>query len=188
MKKLILIVLLSTYCYSLSDIQQYIVNTIYSEGLKYKTRTGMSLENTALHIAFRESSFGVKILGDKTEDGKLRDVPEMSLGVFQVRLQTARYVIRKDNLTRYFRYLPKTNLSDIDLANRLLYDIKFNTEMALRYFIINYHRALDRGYEKPWRRALSKHNGGFWNTKYITDVLKNKNFIYKISNNIKGNL
>lgn len=169
--KLIIILLLATnlFAITLSKEQQKISDYIFKTGQKYKTNDGTTISESLRSIALGESSFGLNMYGDKYKDGTEKPVVKMSLGVFQVKVDTAKYIIRKDNLKHHFWLLKK----DSFIASKLLSDLEFNTEMAARYFIINYNTALKRGYWSPLLKAISRHNGGWNNITYYRKVMRN---------------
>lgn len=100
-----------------------------------------------------------------------------SLGSYGVTEPTARWVIDKMNLIQYNHY---TGLSSDKFKSQLRNNVVFNTEITAAYFKINYERARGK-YSDPLKRAISKHNGGWNNTKYVNLVLKDVRYINELN-------
>lgn len=94
---------------------------------------------------------------------EFKRIEESSLGPFQIKLETAKYTIRKEKLNKYYDYL----YDDQKLVNKLLTDVEFSATIAVNYLIINYKRALRRSHKNPWFYTVSKYNGGHKNFKYV---------------------
>lgn len=62
---------------------------------------------------------------------------------------------------------------DIDLINKLLNDYKFSALIAGYYIKLCYMEAKRKGYSHPFRRAISRYNGGWYNKKYIQKFRRN---------------
>jgi hypothetical protein len=158
-------------CFSLSfgftSYQKSIIRQSYNIGKLIKAKDGMTFENSLASIVFTESSGGKYIVGDRFSK-HLRDA---SLGPFQIRIKTAKWIIKKDKFcNKYFGWL----LKDEDaLITYLLTKPKFSTILAGTYLKIYYNIALKRGYQNPWQYAISKYNGGSKNYKYINRVRGN---------------
>ena len=163
--------------FKLNSSQEKLALQIYKIGKTFKTADGMSIENTLTAISLRESSLGRYIVGDKLKNGNFKPIEEMSLGAFQIRLGTAKDVIRINRLYKY-TYLLK---DDSKLVNRLLTDVEFSAVIAAHYFITNYNEALRRDMWNPYFRAVSRHNGGWTNKKYYRVFIKDMNRIKKIN-------
>ena len=161
----------------LDKSQEKLAKQIYKIGKTFKTNDGMTIENTLTAISLRESSLGKFIVGDKLKNGNFKPIEEMSLGAFQIRLGTAKDVIRNNNLYEY-NYLLK---SDAKLVNRLLTDVEFSAKISAHYFIKNYNEALRRNMWNPYFRAVSRHNGGWTNNRYYKHFLKDINKVKKIN-------
>ncbi len=149
---------------------------IYSIGKSFKTNDGMSIEKTLTAISLRESSLGKFVLGDKKENGEFKPLKEMSLGPFQMRVLTAKEIIKKKKLKKYYKYLD----NDTALINKLITDAIFGAKLSAYYFIDNYNSALRRGMSRPYYRAISRHNGGWNNKPYYKAVMKDLRSIRKL--------
>jgi len=174
MKTLILssILVVSLSADYFSKDQKEILNEAYNIGKQIKTADGLSFENTLRSVAFSESSGGVYIVGD---EHITKDLAKASLGVYQVRVQTAREVIKKDKFMReYFSYLL---IDEKALISMLLSKSKFGALVAGSYLKMRYNYALRKGIIKPWERAISNYNGGNNNTTYINKIRKNMKLI-----------
>lgn len=167
----ILFIFLSFYCnlFALDENQIKLAKKIYNIGKTFKTVDGMSIEKTLTAISLRESSLGKFVLGDKKENGEYKPLKEMSLGPFQIRVFTAKEIIRKNKLKNYYGYLENTTA----LINRLITDVEFSAQLAAYYFVRNYNEAVSRGMSRPYYRAISRHNGGWRNKAYFKALMKN---------------
>ncbi len=93
--------------------------------------------------------------------GRLKPLSESSLGGFQIKLDTAKKVIKHYNMKKYM------NLSDTDLINKLLVNIKFSANIAIRYLIMCKNSAIRKKLSDPYLKSISRYNGGWKNMKYI---------------------
>ena len=168
MRLLILPLLVTSVIGSMfSNDQKIILQEAYSIGKQVKVKN-MSFENTLRSIAFTESSAGRYIIGD---EHITKDLKKASLGVYQVRLETAKEVIKKDPfMNKYFKYLLK---DDRALVSMLLSKSKFGALVAVSYLKMNYKTALRRGHHTPWEYTVSRYNGGSKNYIYINKIRKN---------------
>jgi len=129
---------------------------------QYPNANGETFENTAMAICLSETSAGVFKVGDI---GKDPNIFKASLGIMQVRLETARFVAQKLNLTNIIK------MSDVELVNRLLGDDKFNAYVAVNFIVwLN-------DYTKNYFRTVSRYNGGNHNRPYYYKVMRNMQFI-----------
>ena len=160
----------------LDNSQMELAKKIYEIGKTFKTNDGVTIENTLTSISLRESSLGKFVVGDKKKNGSFKPLAEMSLGPFQIRVGTAKDVIRNNKLVKY-NYLLE---DDLKLINRLLTDAQFGAKITGYYFIKNYNEALRRNMWNPYFRAVSRHNGGWTNNRYYRVFLKDMNKIKKL--------
>lgn len=158
------------------ETQIKLAKKIYFIGKTFKTDDGMSIEKTLTAISLRESSLGKFVLGDKKENGEFKPLKEMSLGPFQIRVTTAKEIIKKNELEKYYTYLQ----NDTALINKLITDVEFGAKLSAHYFIKNYNEALKRGMSRPYYRAISRHNGGWNNKPYYKALMKNLKSIRKL--------
>jgi len=229
---------------ALDKIQTNVLKIAYKEASKYKAKDGHIFNDTICAIILTESSAGKYIIGDNYLNGKEKPFILKSLGVGQVKLETAiimiskypkefkkyQYFLHKDKFAfkkyskylqniRYFSYLKdkykrrikshignqkrnkrvlkwiekelKYNKSkfkpfkkyyykDLQLAQILLSDLRFNIKISTFYLIYNYENAIKRGFKNPWFIAISRYNGGYKNIKYYKRVIRNMKIIRKI--------
>ena len=99
--------------------------------------------------------------------GVLKPIYQSSLGGFQIKMSTARLVIRKFKLKQYYYLL--TN--DVALVNRLMLDIRFGVNIATRYLWMGYTEAKKRNMWNPYFKCISRYNGGWFNTTYYKKVM-----------------
>ena len=165
------VILLALLCFSLSfgftNNQKRIIRQSYNIGKLIKAKDGMTFENSLASIVFTESSAGKYVVGDRFSK-HLRDA---SLGAFQIRIKTAKWIIKKDKFcNKHFKFL----LEDEDaLITYLLTKPRFGAIIAGFFLKISYEYALRKGIENPWEYAISRYNGGDKNYKYINRVKKN---------------
>ncbi len=179
-KRLQLILVLfafSTHLFAFDNHQLALAEKIYNIGKTFQTVDGMTIEKTLTAISLRESSLGKFVLGDKKENGEFKPLKEMSLGPFQIRVFTAKEIIRHNKLEAYYKYLE----NDTALINKLITDVEFGAKLSAHYFIKNYNEAVKRGMSRPYYRAISRHNGGWNNKPYFTALMKNLRTIRKLS-------
>ena len=164
--KLLLAFLLVSNSYAkspLSTEQENILQKAYNIGKQIVADNGTTFEWAAAGITFTESSAGKNIIGDESYTKNIR---EASLGSMQVRLATAKWVIKKDKLmNRYFNFLLADN-KEKRLITLLLTDIQFSAMIGITYVKMNYNSALRRKFQRPYFYAISRYNGGSHNYKY----------------------
>lgn len=176
LKTFVFSILFSYNLFGFDTTQIELAKKIYNIGKTFKTADGMTIEKTLTAISLRESSLGKYVLGDKKKNGEFKPLKEMSLGPFQMRVFTAKEVIKDNKLTEYYKYLD----NDTALINRLITDADFGARLSAYYFIKNYNEALRRGMSRPYYRAISRHNGGWNNTPYFNALMKNLRSIRKL--------
>lgn len=96
-----------------------------------------------------------------------KPLSQSSLGAFQIQIPTAKRVIEKMKLERYYGYLSNEQA----LVDALLKDVRFGATIAVNYLIMNYTWAKGK-YKSPWKLAVSRYNGGNKNTTYIGAIVK----------------
>ncbi len=142
------------------------LKTVKDIAKQYPNQSGETFENTAMAICLSETSAGLFKVGDI---GKDPNIFKASLGIMQVRLETARFIAEKLNLTKIKK------MSDVVLVNRLLGDDKFNIFVAVKYLVwLN-------DYTKNYFRTVSRYNGGNYNHPYYNKVMRNMQFIQTIT-------
>lgn len=95
-----------------------------------------------------------------------KHITKSSIGPYQIKLSTARLVIKKFKMHRYYSLLKDNDR----LITLLQYDVRFSSIIACNYLKYNYIRAVKRGFKNPWRAAVSHYNGGWNNIKYISKI------------------
>lgn len=98
---------------------------------------------------------------------------ESSLGPFQIKVTTAMEVITKMELKKYYPLLSNEKL----LVSKLLSDEKFGALVAVSFLKMHYIRAKNDGVHNPLLRAISRYNGGNYNTVYINHIMKKVNLL-----------
>jgi len=86
------------------------------------------------------------------------------------------YMRYRDKFSKY-RYV---YFKDLKIADALLTDIKFNVMIAAHYLILNYETAKKRHYWNPWWKAVSRYNGGWYNSKYVIGVIRKMRIVRKL--------
>jgi hypothetical protein len=176
--KYLMTLLLTLQLHALSDNQSKNLRTAFKLGKQIHASNGFTFEKTLCAIMLQESSAGIQIIGDKYKNGRLKNLYHSSLGVFQIKLSTARYVIKKSKyLRKHFVHLLK---DDKMLVNLLLTSTEFSTIVAANYLIMNYEIALKRGYENPYHSAISRYNGGWINSTYKSNIFERMEYIKKL--------
>ncbi len=127
--------------------------------LKYPNKKGKTLEKTAMSICLTETSAGLIKIGDIKR--KNPNILKSSLGIMQVRMQTARFIAKKLKLKDVQK------LNDVELMNKLLGDDEFNARIAIQYLVWLSNRT------KNHFTAVSRYNGGNVNRPYYNRVMKN---------------
>ncbi len=131
--------------------------------LMYPNSKGETFENTAMAICLTETSAGIFKVGDI---GKDPNIFNASLGIMQVRLQTARFLAEK------LQWQEVMELSDVKLVNKLLGDDRFNATVAVRFIVW-----LNDYTEQHYFRTVSRYNGGNYNHPYYQRVMRNMDLI-----------
>ena len=151
-----------------SDKQIETLKMVREVALQYPNSTGETFENTAMAICLTETSAGVFKIGDI---GKDPNIFNASLGIMQVRLETARFLANK------LEWREVIKMSDVRLVNKLLSDDKFNATMAVKFIVW-----LNNYTKHHYFRTVSRYNGGNYNHSYYGRVMKNMDLIRKKAN------
>jgi len=142
-----------------SEKQIETLKMIREVALQYPNSNGETFENTAMAIALTETSVGIFKIGDI---GKDPNIFNASLGIMQVRLQTARFLADK------LDWKEVIEMSDKKLVNELLGNDRFNVTMAVKYIVW-----LNEYTKHNYFRTVSRYNGGNYNRPYYGRVMKN---------------
>jgi len=146
-----------------SEYQIKTLKLVREIALQYPNNLGETFENTATAICLTETSAGMFKVGDL---GKYPNIFNASLGIMQVRLQTAKF------LAKTLEWKEVLEMSDAKLVNKLLGDDKFNATVAIRFLVwLNDYTGHN------YFRTVSRYNGGNYNHPYYKRVMKNNDLI-----------
>jgi hypothetical protein len=160
---LILLFALSLLADSITPKQLHVLQTVRDVAKSIPDKNGNTYENTLSAICLTESSAGKYVIGDFKHK---KSFTKASLGPMQIQVATARHV---SNNVKKLRWLNK--LSDVQLAGRLLGDIRLSAKIATHYLVLLQNQRLDHFY------AISGYNGGTTNRPYYNRVMKNMGLI-----------
>lgn len=155
----LLISLVSFQLFALSSEQLKVLQTIRDVARTIPDYTGETYENTLAAICLTESSAGKNIIGD-FKKGIV--ITKASLGSMQIQVATARYIAKR---VKDLAWINK--LSDAQIANKLLTDIKISAQISAYYLTI-----LKKS-RKHYFNVISGYNGGMSNNPYYKRVMKN---------------
>ena len=71
-------------------------------------------------------------------------------------------------------------LNDNKIINLLLTNIKFSVAISANYLIMTYEEAQRRHMWKPYLKAISRYNGGWYNYVYVRRVMRHLKFVKKL--------
>lgn len=146
-----------------SDKQIDTLKMVREVALHYPNSKGETFENTATAICLTETSAGIFKVGDI---GKNPNIFKASLGIMQVRLETARFLAAQLNWTKILE------MSDVRLVNKLLGDDEFNATVAVKFIVW-----LNEYTQYNYFRTVSRYNGGNYNHPYYQRVMRNNDLI-----------
>lgn len=165
MKFISLIILLTLVSFAsdtgskMTPKQLHVLQTVRDVAKSIPDKHGRTYENTLSAICITESDAGDKIIGDYHHK---KSITKASLGAMQIRVNTARHV------SQYVKKLQWINkLSDIQIAARLLGDIRLSAKVAT-YYLVLLHNQRSNSFH-----AVSGYNGGMNNHPYYNRVMKN---------------
>ena len=161
----LLISLVSFQLFALSSEQLKVLQTIRDVARTIPDYTGETYENTLAAICLTESSAGKNIIGD-FKKGIV--ITKASLGSMQIQVATARYISKR---VKDLSWINK--LSDAQIANKLLTDIKVSAQISAYYLTI-----LKKS-RKHYFNVISGYNGGMNNSPYYNRVMKNMTLLKK---------
>lgn len=144
----------------MSPKQLHVLQTVRDVAKNIPDKHGNTYENTLSAICITESSAGKNTIGDFHNK---KSFTKASLGPMQVRVSTARHV---SQCVKSLNWL--NNLSDIQLAARLLGDTRLSAKVAT-YYVVLLHNSRGNSFN-----AVSGYNGGMVNHKYYDKIMKNK--------------
>lgn len=166
-----LILLLNLQIFALSPEQLKVLQTVRDVARSVPDHNGETYENTLAAICLTESSAGKNIIGDFKKDIV---ITKASLGTMQIQVATARYTSKK---IEELSWIDK--LSDAQIANKLLTDVKVSAQISAYYLTI-----LKKS-RKNYFNMVSGYNGGMSNNPYYKRVIKNMRILDKYIKNGK---
>ena len=163
---LILLTALSLAAEAMTPKQLQVLQTVRDVAKSIPDKEGRTYENTVSAICITESSAGKNTIGDFRHKNSFT---KASLGPMQIKVSTARHVSQNVKKLRWLN-----NLSDVQLAGRLLGDIKLSAQVATHYLVLLQNKRLDHFY------AISGYNGGMVNRPYYNRVMKNMGLVNQL--------
>jgi len=155
--------------FALSTFQKNVLLTAYKIGNQYRAIDGHKFNDTICAIILTESSAGKFLIGDNYfQNGKEKPFLLKSLGVGQVRLETAILVIKK--YPQYFPY-----------ARKLIHKNPLAFKVYSKYLVkINYYEDIISRYQnKHTRRAKKVLRWAKNDLRYYKNKMKKYNEYYK---------
>ena len=150
----------------ISPKQLQVLQTVRDVAKSIPDKNGKTYENTLSAICLTESSAGKNTIGDFKHK---KSFTKASLGPMQIQVATARHVSQNVKKLRWLN-----NLSDVQLAARLLGDIKLSAQIATHYLVLLQNQRQEHFY------AISGYNGGFTNRPYYNRVMKNMEVVERL--------
>ncbi len=160
---LILLFSLSLLADAMTPKQLHVLQTVRDVARSIPDKNGKTYEDTVSAICLTESSAGKNTIGDFKHK---KSFTKASLGAMQIQVATARHVSQNVKKLRWLN-----DLSDVQLAGRLLGDIRLSAKVATHYLVLLQNQRLDSFY------AISGYNGGTINHTYYNRVMKNKDLV-----------
>ncbi len=157
--------------HELTPKQIAVLQTVRDVAKSIPDKNGKTYENTLSAICLTESSAGRDNIGDVKNK---KHYTKGSFGAMQIQLRTARAICAQNENLKWLN-----NLNDLQLAGRLLGDIKLSAQIAAYYLVYLQNSRRDHFY------AVSGYNGGYTNHKYYNKVMNNKKIIKNLVNNGK---
>jgi len=168
-RNILLFLLLTLQVFALSPEQLKVLQTVRDVARTIPDHKGETYENTLAAICLTESSAGKNIIGD-FKKGIV--ITKASLGAMQVQVATARYIAKR---IKDLAWINK--LSDADIANKLLTDVKTSAQVSAYYLTIL------RKSRTHYFNMVSGYNGGMSNNPYYQRVIKNMKILDKYVKN-----
>jgi len=152
----------------LSKDQINVLKMVKKIALKYPNKYGETFEKTAMSICLTESNGGRYKIGDSRYKNKRKNLHKASLGIMQVRVNTAKFVAKKFRL----HYILRMNRKK--LAKKLLHDNRFNAKIAILYLVWLNNQT------SSYFKTVSRYNGGNKNKRYYKKIIKNMKIVRNI--------
>jgi len=154
-----LLLLITLQVFALTPEQLKVLQTVRDVARTIPDHKGETYENTLAAICLTESSAGKNIIGD-FKKGII--ITKASLGTMQIQVATARYIAKRVETLKWIN-----TLTDAQIANKLLTDVKTSAQISAYYLtILKKHR-------KHYFNMVSGYNGGMSNNPYYKRVMKN---------------
>jgi hypothetical protein len=150
----------------ISPKQLHVLQTVRDVAKSIPDKNGKTYENDLSAICLTESSAGTYVIGDFRHK---KSFTKASLGAMQIQVITARHVSEHVKSLRWIG-----TLSDVQLAGRLLGDVKLSAKIATHYVILLHKNRTGHFY------AISGYNGGLTNRPYYERVMKNKEIVERL--------
>lgn len=160
---IILLLTLSLFGDDMTPKQLQVLQTVRDVAKTIPDKNGNTYENTVSAICLTESSAGKNTIGDFRHK---KSFTKASLGPMQIQVATARHVAQNVKSLHWVN-----DLSDVQLAGRLLGDVKLSARIATYYVIL---------LQAQWNdhfNAISGYNGGSINHPYYARVMKNMDIV-----------
>lgn len=171
--RFLLLIITMTLSLLASDVTQkmtpkqlHVLQAVRDVAKSIPDKNGKTYENDLSAICLTESSAGDHTIGDFRHK---KSFTKASLGAMQIQVATARHVSQNVKKLHWL-----STLSDVQLAGRLLGDIKLSANIATHYVILLHERRIDHLY------AISGYNGGSVNRPYYERVMKNKDIVNRL--------
>lgn len=167
--KYILLMFLSSmilWAETMTPKQLRVLQSVRDVAKSIPDKHGKTYENTLSAICLTESDAGHNNIGDYHPK---KPITKASLGPMQIQVRTARHVAQ---YVKKLSWLQK--LSDIQIAARLLGDVKLSAKIAT-YYVVLLHEQRRNSFH-----AVSGYNGGMNNHRYYNRVMKNMAVINKL--------
>lgn len=158
-RKLALFFYVTIQVFALSPEQLKVLQTVRDVARTIPDHRGETYENTLAAICLTESSAGKNIIGD-FKKGII--ITKASLGTMQIQVATARYIAKRVDSLKWI-----AGLSDAQIANKLLTDVKTSAQISA------YYLTLLKKSRKHYFNMVSGYNGGMSNSPYYNRVMHN---------------
>lgn len=166
---LIVLIFLSLAADGMTSKQLQVLQTVRDVAKSIPDKNGVTYENTVSAICLTESSAGKNTIGDYKHK---KSFTKASLGPMQIKVSTARHVSQNVKKLRWLN-----GLNDVQLAGRLLGDIKLSAQVATHYLVLLQNKRQEHFY------AISGYNGGMVNRPYYNRVMKNMLVVNRLISN-----
>lgn len=153
--------------YALFVTNVFALNSTQIENLIYAKKAGETINysETLQAIAWQETRAGDTLLVGNSGE----------LGVFQIKYETAYYVLKKNNLHNIF--------SKDELTYNLIFNTQFSSIIAKEYF--DYLINKFKGEKAYWSKAVLAYNFGPSNVMKYGLTIDPNNYVKKIRNHIQ---